>query len=161
MEFAQLTPWSCGQSLIGASEFLPFLMMSDAFMNRAMEISVGSLSPTINWTTLRRRRIRPPPLDQQMRIAEMMWAVDDVMRSCDLLLDSLAETLRVQIDGLLPSPDDYQRNVSFARLDEIARMQNGRPFQALSINRILGPGYLIRPGNLAADGTWIGLHLRL
>ena len=34
-------------------EFLPFLMMSDRFMNRAVEISVGSLSPTINWTTLK------------------------------------------------------------------------------------------------------------
>jgi hypothetical protein len=34
-------------------EFLPFLMMSDKFMNRAVEISVGSLSPTINWTTLK------------------------------------------------------------------------------------------------------------
>jgi type I restriction enzyme M protein len=33
------------------SEFLPFLMKSDRFMNRAVEISVGSLSPTINWTT--------------------------------------------------------------------------------------------------------------
>lgn len=32
-------------------EFLPFLMMSDRFMNRAVEIFVGSLSPTINWTT--------------------------------------------------------------------------------------------------------------
>ena len=27
--------------------------MSDQFMNRAVEISVGSLSPTINWTTLK------------------------------------------------------------------------------------------------------------
>ena len=36
-------------------EFLPFLMMSDKFMNRAVEISVGSLSPTINWTTLKLR----------------------------------------------------------------------------------------------------------
>lgn len=34
-------------------ELLPFLMISDRFMNRAVEISVGSLSPTINWTTLK------------------------------------------------------------------------------------------------------------
>lgn len=33
--------------------FLPFVMMSDKCMNRAVEISVGSLSPTINWTTLK------------------------------------------------------------------------------------------------------------
>lgn len=29
-------------------EFLPFFMQSDLFMNRAVKISVGSLSPTIN-----------------------------------------------------------------------------------------------------------------
>lgn len=32
-------------------ELFPFFMQSDLFMNRAMEISVGSLSPTINWKT--------------------------------------------------------------------------------------------------------------
>jgi hypothetical protein len=58
-------------------EFLPFLMMSDRFMNRAVEISVGSLSPTINWTTLKLETFDLPPLDQQRRIAEILWAVDE------------------------------------------------------------------------------------
>src|SRR5579863_3791307 len=58
-------------------EFLPFLMMSDRFMNRAVEISVGSLSPTINWTTLKLEEFDLPPLDQQRRIAEVLWAVDE------------------------------------------------------------------------------------
>lgn len=57
-------------------EFLPFLMMSDHFMNRAMEISVGSLSPTINWSTLKLQQFALPPLDQQHRIAEILWAAD-------------------------------------------------------------------------------------
>ncbi|MDO8956089.1 MAG: hypothetical protein Q7W38_04510, partial [Deltaproteobacteria bacterium] len=43
-------------------EFLPFLMMSDRFMNRAVEISVGSLSPTINWKTLKLEEFDLPPL---------------------------------------------------------------------------------------------------
>jgi type I restriction enzyme S subunit len=60
-------------------EFLPFLMMSDRFMNRAVEISVGSLSPTINWTTLKLEEFDLPPLDQQRRIAEILWAVDEVV----------------------------------------------------------------------------------
>ncbi len=59
-------------------EFLPFLMMSDRFMNRAVEISVGSLSPTINWKTLKQEEFALPPLDQQRRIAEILWAVDKV-----------------------------------------------------------------------------------
>ena len=58
-------------------EFLPFLMMSDRFMSRAVEISVGSLSPTINWTTLKLEEFDLPPLDQQNRIAEIFRAVDD------------------------------------------------------------------------------------
>ncbi len=59
-------------------EFLPFLMMSDRFMNRAVEISVGSLSPTINWKTLKLEEFALPPLDQQRRIAEILWAMDEV-----------------------------------------------------------------------------------
>src|SRR5712691_5091104 len=62
-------------------EFLPFLMMSARFMNRAVEISVGSLSPTINWTTLKLEEFALPPLDQQRRIEEILWAVDDVWQS--------------------------------------------------------------------------------
>ncbi|MCC5841882.1 MAG: restriction endonuclease subunit S [Opitutales bacterium] len=57
-------------------EFLPFLMMSDRFMNRAVEISVGSLSPTINWKTLKLEEFDLPPLDQQRRLAEILWAID-------------------------------------------------------------------------------------
>jgi type I restriction enzyme M protein len=59
-------------------EFLPFLMMSDRFMNCAVEISVGSLSPTINWTTLKLETFDLPPLDQQRYITEILWAVDEV-----------------------------------------------------------------------------------
>jgi len=62
-------------------EFLPFLMMSDRFMNRAVEISVGSLSPTINWTTLKLEEFDLPPLDQQRRIAEILWAVDEARQA--------------------------------------------------------------------------------
>jgi type I restriction enzyme S subunit len=50
-------------------EFLPFFMQSDLFMNRALEISVGSLSPTINWRTLAQQEFALPPLAEQRRIA--------------------------------------------------------------------------------------------
>jgi type I restriction enzyme S subunit len=59
-------------------EFLPFLMMGDKFMKRAVEISVGSLSPTINWKTMKLEKFPLPPLDQQRRIAEILWALNKV-----------------------------------------------------------------------------------
>ena len=55
-------------------EFLPVFMQSDLFFDRALSISVGSLSPTINWKTLAVEEFALPPKDEQRRIAEILWA---------------------------------------------------------------------------------------
>jgi len=55
-------------------EFLPFFMQSDLFMERAQRISVGSLSPTINWKTLAKEEFALPPLEEQRRIARLLRA---------------------------------------------------------------------------------------
>ena len=60
-------------------EFLPFFLQSDMFMDRAIEISVGSLSPTINWKTLKVQEFPLPPLHEQKRIAEILWAADETV----------------------------------------------------------------------------------
>lgn len=60
-------------------EFLPFFLQSDMFMERAIEISVGSLSPTINWKTLRVQEFPLPPIKEQKRIAEILWAADEAV----------------------------------------------------------------------------------
>jgi len=132
-------------------KFLPFLMMSDKFMNRAVEISVGSLSPTINWTTLKLEEFDLPPLDQQRRIAETLRAVDEDAQGYDSLCDALAGARRSLIDGLIPTPAYAVRGQSFTRLDQVASMQNGRPFASAKYQE--HGVRLIRPGNLAPDGT--------
>lgn len=48
-------------------DFLPFFMQSDQFMERAVAISVGSLSPTINWKALASEEFTIPPLEEQRR----------------------------------------------------------------------------------------------
>ena len=55
-------------------EFLPFFMQSDTFMNRALEISVGSLSPTINWKTLAAEEFALPPIEEQRRLVVVLGA---------------------------------------------------------------------------------------
>ena len=54
------------------AQFLPFFMQSDMFMERAKAISVGSLSPTINWRTLATEEFALPPLDEQKRLASVL-----------------------------------------------------------------------------------------
>lgn len=68
-------------------EFLPFFLQSDMFMERAIEISVGSLSPTINWKTLKVQEFPLPPIDEQKRIAEILWAADEAVECAATALD--------------------------------------------------------------------------
>ena len=70
-------------------EYLPFFLKSDMFMERAIEISVGSLSPTINWKTLSVQEFPLPPLEEQRCIAEILWAADTVIESYNRALKHL------------------------------------------------------------------------
>lgn len=56
-------------------EFLPFFMQSDLFMNRAVEISVGSLSPTINWKTMAVQEFALPSIADQKRLVELIGSI--------------------------------------------------------------------------------------
>lgn len=62
-------------------EFLPFFMQSDLFMKRAVEISVGSLSPTINWKTMAIQEFALPPIDEQVRLVDLLQAIERTTES--------------------------------------------------------------------------------
>ncbi|HYV50046.1 MAG TPA: restriction endonuclease subunit S [Myxococcaceae bacterium] len=62
-------------------EFLPFFMQSDLFMQRALAISVGSLSPTINWETLAQEEFALPPIEQQRTLASALLAASRCIES--------------------------------------------------------------------------------
>lgn len=61
-------------------ELLPFFMHSDVFMNRAIDISEGSLSPTIKWKILKEQEFLLPPLAEQKKLADLLWAGDRVLQ---------------------------------------------------------------------------------
>lgn len=60
-------------------KLLPFICMSERFFQFAVETSAGSLSPRTNWSHLKDFEFALPPLEQQRRIAELLWTVDDVL----------------------------------------------------------------------------------
>ncbi|MDC1209510.1 restriction endonuclease subunit S [Pseudomonadota bacterium] len=61
-------------------KLFPFFLHSDQFMHRMIDISVGGLSPTINWNDLRHQEFLLPPKVQQAEIAELLWAMDEVVQ---------------------------------------------------------------------------------
>lgn len=73
-------------------EFLPFICQSDAFFDHALDTSAGSLSPRTSWTALKDFEFPLPPLDEQKRIAEILWAADETVEK---YLLSLQETTKL------------------------------------------------------------------
>lgn len=82
-------------------EFLPFFMQSDLFMSRAVEISVGSLSPTINWKTMAVQEFALPPIDEQQQISSAMRSIEDVIEAYRSLEVAAIDLLRSSGDELL------------------------------------------------------------
>jgi type I restriction enzyme S subunit len=62
-------------------EFLPYFLQSDQFHHRALDISVGSLSPTINWKTLAIQSFSIPPVPEQQRIVEVLLTASEHARA--------------------------------------------------------------------------------
>jgi len=81
-------------------DFFPFFMQSDLFMERALQISVGSLSPTINWKTLAEQEFSIPLLPEQRRIATTLWAAEDCIVKGDRFV-AVAERAKQVLMGEL------------------------------------------------------------
>jgi len=58
---------------------LPFIMLSEGFAQHSIKNSKGSVNPYINWKDIASYEFLLPPIDQQAKIAELLWAMDDVV----------------------------------------------------------------------------------
>ncbi|WP_187269347.1 restriction endonuclease subunit S [Algibacter pacificus] len=66
-----------------------------------VDISVGGLSPTINWGDLKQQEFLLPPKDQQAKLAELLWAMDEVVERENEVLDKMKGFKDVRMINLL------------------------------------------------------------
>lgn len=59
--------------------FLPYFMQSDTFMDRAMQISEGSLSPTIKWKELKKQEFIIPKKEYQEKLCDLFMEFDHLV----------------------------------------------------------------------------------
>jgi type I restriction enzyme, S subunit len=82
-------------------EFLPFLVQSSGFYDHALGTSAGSLSPRTNWHDLANYEFDLPPIGEQQRIADLLWAAEHESRAVSQLLAAAERALRAQRCELL------------------------------------------------------------
>jgi type I restriction enzyme M protein len=148
-------------------EFLPFLMMSDRFMSRAVDISVGSLSPTINWTTLKLETFDLPPLEGQRRIAEVLGSAATLQRGRSALSEALGAARQAKLASLfkgehLRGSRNEIRSWGVGRIPGIRDLPVGWRVERLTSVARLESGHTPRRSieDYWRDGDipWISLH---
>ena len=77
-------------------EFLPFFISSEAFLNEAIRISVGGLSPTVNWKDIKELEFDLPSLAEQKVLAEKLWAAYEVKQSYLKMIAATEEMVKAQ-----------------------------------------------------------------
>lgn len=97
------------------SDFLPFLVQSNRFFDHALGTSAGSLSPRTNWRDLSRYEFDLPPLDEQKRIADLLWAIELAMITIVTTVKSAADARQTWLDSQITSLVDRE-SVPFSQV---------------------------------------------
>ena len=139
-------------------EYFPLFISSDYFLNEAIRISVGSLSPTVNWKDLKDLTFNIPTIEEQRRITPLVWAAIKAKNAYKTLIqrtDDLVKSQFIEMFGDQKTnpygfeemtldkactffsgtgfPNDYQGNSSgdypFYKVGDISRnVQEGNVF---------------------------------
>lgn len=110
-------------------EYFPFFISSNYFMDAAIRISVGSLSPTVNWKTLKELEFDLPSLEEQRKCAALLKSINETKEAYQELLiqtDSLVKSQFIEMFGDL---DKNTKQFPVKKLNEISSYWNGLTYK--------------------------------
>ena len=138
-------------------DYFPFFISSDYFMDAAIRISVGSLSPTVNWKTLKELEFYLPDLNQQRHTAELLSAANETKEAYQDLLLKTDELVKSQFIELFGDPSINPNNHPIKRLAELGELNRGvsksRPRNKPEL--LGGPYPLVQTGEVTAAELYI------
>ena len=112
------------------SEYLPFFIASDYFMDEAIRISVGSLSPTVNWKELKELEFTIPTLEAQEKLTKTLIAANDLKEKYEELLAITDDLVKSQFIELFGDPIENPFGWDTASLTTLGTCKNGMNFGA-------------------------------
>lgn len=151
-------------------ELLPFIINNDKFFDYAVKHSAGGLSPRVKFRDLANYEFLLPPKDQQTQIAELLWAMDEVIESeyevlgkTEIVIKSLYKKFQEDNNGWTKFRIGHLLDLNYGKpLKESDRIEGTFPVVTSAgiqgtHNSYLteGPGIVVgRKGN-AGQVTWL------
>ena len=111
------------------SDYLPFFLASDCFMEEAIRISVGSLSPTVNWKELKELEFTVPDLETQHKNAQTLLAANDLKEKYEELLAITDDLVKSQFIEMFGELEINAKHYPIKHLNEIADYWNGLTYK--------------------------------
>lgn len=102
-------------------ELLPFIVNNDKFFDWAITHSAGGLSPRVKFKDLANYEFLLPPKEQQAQIAELLWAMDEVVEKNNVNVNGLGIYFQSWLNDRINSKKGWPTH----SLSKVAKVQTG------------------------------------
>ena len=106
-------------------DFFPLFIGSDYFLDVAVEISVGSLSPTVNWRDLKDIEFELPELSEQRKLAKVLWSIIDTLEAYNNLLSKIDDLVKSQFIEMFGDPAHNSKGLQYQLLGDVCLIERG------------------------------------
>lgn len=134
-------------------DFFPLFISSDYFLDEAIKISVGSLSPTINWSDLKELSFTIPSLEEQKKLAPVIWAAIDTKNAYKKLLLGIDELVKSQFIEMFGDPEKNPLGFDYIQLGDISLITKLAGFEYTKYIKYQDSGDIIMIRGLNCKGT--------
>ena len=110
-------------------ELLPFLIQSEGFFQKALATSAGSLSPRTKFKELADYEFLLPPKAEQKRLAELLWAADEVVEKEKREMERMGKLLEIDVANTLGYCKDGQYESHKQQLIKISEVITKEKFE--------------------------------
>lgn len=133
-------------------ELFPFFISSDAFLDKAIKISVGSLSPTINNSDIKKLEFELPDIREQEKYSNALFAINDTKEAYINLIGNLDKIQKSRFIELFGDPFENPK-WEVCPLKTHVRLINGRAYKQ---DELLSNGKyrVLRVGNFFSQKDW-------
>lgn len=105
--------------------FFPFFISSDIFLDEAIRVSVGSLSPTANWKDLRTLEFDLPSPGKQRELAGILSEAESLKGHYRKMLTTSDDVVKSQFVEMFGDPIDNTFHKPIASFSDLGKWQSG------------------------------------
>ncbi len=122
-------------------DFLPFVMSTERFHEHSIKQSKGSVNPYINFSDITWYEFPLPPVDEQRRIADLLWAADDLIIRDEELITSLIVYKKSLFENLVEK--ELANGAKLVKFGELMLRSPDSGHSPISVDRETGHYVLI------------------